>query len=608
MPTDVVMPQMGESIFEGTITKWLKKPGDKVQRDEPLFEISTDKVDAEIPAPSSGVLKEIKIQAGATVQVNTVVGVIDGDGAGASTSAPQSSAPQNQPVAQPAPQATQAAPARTQPAPQADGTSTPKQPPATEAAPAAQAGGDGGPATDVLMPQMGESIFEGTITKWLKKVGDKVQRDEPLFEISTDKVDAEIPAPTTGVLREIKVKEGATVQVNTVVAVIGGAGTTAGGAGAAAAAKPAAQPAAAPQPPPAQPQRVPESLSVAAQEEPVAQAREEIEETEGREEVRSSPLVRRIARENNIDLGRVPGTGLGGRISKQDILSFIQQHGPGGAGRPQPVAPPPSQRAPQQPVQQQYQQAPPQQQQAAAPAPQLPELAGELVPMTPMRKKIADRMVESRRTSAHVHTIFKVDMTRIVKMREQIRKGWEARHGVKLTYMPFIAKALMHGIRTKPIVNSSVVNDGIQYHKNVNIGIAVALEWGLIVPVLKGAENLSFVGLQRAITDLGERARGKKLKPDDVQGGTITITNPGIYGPQFGTPIILQPQVAILGMGGIFKEPTVITDKDGNDSIAIRHILRLVLGYDHRIIDGADADQFMVAVRDYLENFSDDIG
>jgi pyruvate dehydrogenase E2 component (dihydrolipoamide acetyltransferase) len=574
------------------------------------------------------VLKEIKIQAGATVQVNTVVGVIDADGAGASTSAPQASA------AQPAPQASapqnQAAPAKTQPAPQANGTPTPKQPPATEAAPAApsqttpapQGGGDGGPGTDVLMPQMGESIFEGTITKWLKKVGDKVQRDEPLFEISTDKVDAEIPAPTTGVLREIKVNEGATVQVNSVVAVIGGAGTTAGGAGttaggagAPAAAKPAAQPAAAPQPAPAQPQRVPESFSVAAREEPVAQAREEIEETEGREGVRSSPLVRRIARENNIDLGRVPGTGLGGRISKQDILSFIQQHGPGGAGRPQPVAPPPAppiQRAPQpqvQPAQQQQAayQAPPAQQVSAVPQP-LPELAGEFIPMTAMRKKIADRMVESRRTSAHVHTIFKVDMTRIVKMREQMRKGWEARHGVKLTFMPFIAKALMHGIRTKPVVNSSVINDGIQYHKNVNIGIAVALEWGLIVPVVKGAENLSFVGLQRAITDLGERARGKKLKPDDVQGGTITITNPGIYGPQFGTPIILQPQVAILGMGGIFKEPTVITDKDGNDSIAIRHILRLVLGYDHRIIDGADADQFMVAVRDYLENFKDDIG
>jgi 2-oxoglutarate dehydrogenase E2 component (dihydrolipoamide succinyltransferase) len=228
--------------------------------------------------------------------------------------------------------------------------------------------------------------------------------------------------------------------------------------------------------------------------------------------------------------------------------------------------------------------------------------------MTPMRKKIAERMVESKHTSAHVHTVFKVDMTRIVRMREKVRKQWEARHGVKLTYMPFIAKALMHGIRTKPVVNSSVVGDAIQYHKSVNIGIAVALEWGLIVPVVKGAENLSFVGLQRAITDVGERARAKKLVPDEVQGGTITITNPGIFGPQFGTPIILQPQVAILGMGGIFKEPVVVTDADGNDSIAVRHIIRLVLGYDHRIIDGADADQFMVAVREYLENFNEDIG
>ena len=228
--------------------------------------------------------------------------------------------------------------------------------------------------------------------------------------------------------------------------------------------------------------------------------------------------------------------------------------------------------------------------------------------MTPMRRKIAERMVESKRTSAHVHTIFKVDMTRIVKLREKARRQWEERHGVKLTYMPFVAKALMHGIRLKPIINASVVGDSIQYHKNINIGIAVALEWGLIVPVVKGAENLSFVGLQRAITNVGERARGKKLTLDDVQGGTITITNPGIFGPQFGTPIILQPQVAILGMGGIFKEPVVITDEQGNDSIAIRHIIRLVLGYDHRIIDGADADQFMVAVRDYLEKFDEDIG
>ena len=228
--------------------------------------------------------------------------------------------------------------------------------------------------------------------------------------------------------------------------------------------------------------------------------------------------------------------------------------------------------------------------------------------MTPMRKKIAERMVESKHTSAHVHTVFKVDMTRIVKLREKVRRQWEERHGVKLTFMPFIAKALMHGIRLKPVVNASVVGDAIQYHKNINIGIAVALDWGLIVPVVKSAENLSFVGLQRAVTDVGERARSKKLTLDDVQGGTITITNPGIFGPQFGTPIILQPQVAILGMGGIFKEPTVITDENGNDSIGIRHIIRLVLGYDHRIIDGAEADQFMVAVRDYLEKFDEDIG
>ncbi len=584
MPTDVLMPQMGESIFEGTITKWLKKPGEKVQRDEPLFEISTDKVDAEIPAPAAGVLKEIKVKEGATVQVNTVVGVIDADGAGAAaTSAPAKAAPQ-----------ADGAPAAQQPP--VTEKSAPVQQEAPQAPSAAPSGANGGAGTDVVMPQMGESIFEGTITKWLKKVGDKVQRDEPLFEISTDKVDAEIPAPTSGVLREIKVKEGTTVQVNSVVAVIGGAGSPgkAAPAQAAAPSKPAPVPAApqaqAPPPPPAQ----------AQQHEVIGFPGSESGRAEG-ERVRSSPLVRRIARENNVDLGRVPGTGLGGRISKQDIENFISQHG---AGRAAQAAPPPPARTVQVP----------QQQAAAQPAPRpsappaIQVVPGELVPMTPMRKKIAERMVESKHTSAHVHSIFKVDMTRIAKFREKNRKAWEARNGVKLTFMPFIAKAMLHGIRVKPIVNSSVVGDAIQYHKNVNIGIAVALDWGLIVPVVKGAENLSFVGLQRAISDLGERARSKKLVPDDVQGGTITITNPGIFGPQFGLPIILQPQVAILGMGGIFKEPVVITDEDGNDSIAVRHIIRLSIGYDHRIIDGADADQFMVAVREYLENFNEDIG
>src|SRR5438309_146405 len=321
------------------------------------------------------------------------------------------------------------------------------------------------------------------------------------------------------------------------------------------------------------------------------------------ERLRSSPLVRRMARENNVDLNQVPGTGLGGRISKNDIQNFIQQHGQGG-GRPQMVSAPQQSR----PAQQQAAQPQQQTQMQPVPVPQIQVVPGEVVPMTPMRKKIAERMVESKRTSAHVHSVFKVDMTRIAKFREKNRKAWEARNGVKLTYMPFIAKAMLHGIRVKPILNASVVGDAIQYHKSVNIGIAVALDWGLIVPVVKGAENLSFVGLQRAISDLGERARGKKLVPDDVQGGTITITNPGIFGPQFGLPIILQPQVAILGMGGIFKEPVVVTDEDGNDSIAVRHIIRLSVGYDHRIIDGADADQFMVAVREYLENFNEDIG
>jgi pyruvate dehydrogenase E2 component (dihydrolipoamide acetyltransferase) len=454
------------------------------------------------------------------------------------------------------------------------------------------------------MPQMGESIFEGTITKWLKKVGDKVQRDEPLFEISTDKVDAEIPAPAAGVLREIKVKEGTTVQVNSVVAVIGGAGLQ--GKAAPAQAAPAKPQAAQPQA--AQPQAV--QAQPAQQQQSQAQQPQQVvtfpasDRGQDGERLRSSPLVRRMARENNVDLNQVPGTGLGGRISKSDIQSFIQQHGQGG-GRPQMVSAPPQSR----PAQQQQAQQPQQQAQTQpVPVPQIQTVPGEVVPMTPMRKKIAERMVESKHTSAHVHSVFKVDMTRIARFREKNRKAWEARNGVKLTYLPFIAKALLHGIRVKPIINSSVVGDGIQYHKNVNIGIAVALEWGLIVPVVKGAENLSFVGLQRAIVDLGERARTKKLKPDDVQSGTITITNPGIYGPQFGLPIILQPQVAILGMGGIFKEPVVVTDEDGNDSIAVRHIIRLSVGYDHRIIDGADADQFMVAVREYLENFNEDIG
>ena len=539
MPTDVVMPQMGESITEGTITKWLKKPGDTVQRDEPLFEISTDKVDAEIPSPSAGTLKEIKIAEGTTVQINTVVCTIDEAGS-AST-----------PADAPAKDETAAAPA-------AD-TVTPAavdKPAATQGNPPTT----GGPGTEVLMPQMGESITEGTITKWLKKVGDTVQRDEPIFEISTDKVDAEIPSPVAGILSEIKVAEGATVTINTVVAVIGSA---AGKAAPTAAAAPKA-----PTPAPAAPAAA-----------PVAAA------SEG-ERVRSSPLVRKIAKDNNVDLSQVAGTGASGRITKTDIVSHLEQGPKPVVAAPAPPVPPPAAAKP------------------AAPQPQ----PGELVPMSKMRAIIAQRMVESKRTSPHVHTVFKVDMTRIVKLREKEKAKYEQRNGVKLTYMPFITRAAIVALRKHPVVNGSIEGEAIRYNKNINIGIAVALDWGLIVPVIKQAEEKNFLGIARAIVDVADRARGKKLAPDEISGGTFTLTNSGIFGEQFGTPIINQPQSAILGIGGLNKEAEVLTDKDGNDSIAIRSIQRFTLGFDHRIVDGADAGKFMSDFKAYLENWSEDIG
>ena len=476
--------------------------------------------------------------------------------------------------------------------------------------------------TDVIMPQMGESIFEGTITKWLKQPGEKVQRDEPLFEISTDKVDAEIPAPVSGTLQDIKVQAGATVQVNTVVGTIAGEGEAAGAAPSAPAATTAppapaggdgsrstqtevAQPPSGEEPkqPPA-PQADKQSAQPSPDEKAGVEREQQgkvLEYPEGgeQERLRSSPLVRRIAKENKVDLAQVPGTGLGGRITKDDIESFIAKHGAGGA---QPAAPvkPAAASAP------------------SAPAPAMPATVtplqpvagvtpGEVVPMSVMRKKIAERMVISKRTSAHVHGVFEVDMTRIVKLRENMKAKFEQATGNKLTFTPFFARAVVHGIRKWPIINSSVEGENIHYHASINLGIAVALDWGLIVPVVKNAEERSFVGLQRAITDLGERARTKKLKPDEVQGGTFTITNPGIFGAKFGMPIINQPQVAILGVGGILKKPVVVTDKDGNDSIAIRSMMHLSIGYDHRIVDGAVADQFMAEVKQFLENWNEEL-
>jgi len=447
--------------------------------------------------------------------------------------------------------------------------------------------------TDVIMPQMGESIFEGTITKWLKQPGEKVQRDEPLFEISTDKVDAEIPAPASGTLQDIKVQAGATVQVNTVVGTIAGEGEAAAAPSAPAPAAPAGGDGSRPaQAEVAQPAKV-EAPKASAPVEETAEAGEQ-----GR--VRSSPLVRKIAKDNNVDLAKVTGTGLGGRITKEDIESFVAKHG---AGAAQPAAAKTAASAAQS---------------EPAQAPSVPPVTtplspvggvtpGQVVPMSVMRKKIAEHMVASKRTSAHVHGVFEVDMTRVVKLREKMKAKFEQATGNKLTYTPFFARAVVHGIRKWPIINSSVEGENIHYHASINLGIAVALDWGLIVPVVKNAEERSFVGLQRAISDLGERARAKKLKPEEVQGGTFTITNPGIFGAKFGMPIISQPQVAILGVGGITKKPVVVTDKDGNDSIAIRSMMHLSIGYDHRIIDGAVADQFMVEVKKFLENWNEEL-
>jgi 2-oxoglutarate dehydrogenase E2 component (dihydrolipoamide succinyltransferase) len=480
--------------------------------------------------------------------------------------------------------------------------------------------------TDIVMPQMGESIFEGTITKWLKKPGDKVQRDEPLFEISTDKVDAEIPAPTAGVLKEIKVPEGTTVQVNTVVGTIAAEGETAATTTSAPASPQPAKPAKpqAPEPaktagatkggtastdggaqsrPAAQPAAQTQPQAVAQHAESVIEFPHGEEQETGGERVRSSPLVRRMARENSVDLNQVPGSGLGGRITKEDVLKFIDQRGRPTARGPQ-VAQPAAVSQPTAQGRPSYQ--------AGTVAPAMPsgqpiDIPGEIVPMSPMRKKIAERMVESKRTSAHVHSAFQIDMTRVMSLREREKRSFEQRTGTRLTVMPFFCRAAIEAMRNYPIINASVEGDNIHYHRNINLGIAVSLDWGLIVPVIKNSEELNFLGIQRAIIDLADRARAKKLVPEEVSSGTFTVTNPGQYGQMFGLPIIMQPQVAILGVSSIKKQPVVVSDENG-DSIAIRSIGHIVLGYDHRVIDGAVADQYLRDLKNYLENWTEALG
>ena len=466
-------------------------------------------------------------------------------------------------------------------------------------------------STEVVMPQMGESIAEGTITKWMKKVGERVERDEPLFEISTDKVDAEIPSPAAGTLTEIRAKEGETVEVNTVVAVLDG--DQAGSAIASATPKPIEeqpakteasapappppaptphQAAPAPQPPPsaarpappppppieAKPAPAPPAETHSKQDETIPSA-DELRRT------KSSPLVRKIAQEHGVDISKLEGTGLSGRVTKNDILSFIESGTPAAPPQRQPETAAPAAPASEMP----------------APPPSRPQVGDRVEPMSVMRKKIAEHMVLSRRTSAHVTTVYEIDMTRIARLRDQHRDAFYQRTGTKLTFMPFIFEAVNKGLRKFPIFNAQVSGEQIVYKQDINLGMAVALDWGLIVPVIKRADDLSISGLARAANDLADRARTKQLKPDEVTGGTFTITNPGVFGGLFGTPIINQPQLAILGVGKIEKRAKVMTSADGDDFIGIRWMAYFALSFDHRVIDGADAERFLAFVKEQLE-------
>ena len=582
MSVEVVMPQMGESITEGTVSKWLKKVGERVEKDEAVLEISTDKVDAEVPSPGAGTLLEIRHDEGETVEVGTVLAVIGSE-------SEQPAASSGQPVQK------QEAAAVSAPAPPPVEVHEPEPVVAAVAAPANSAAGSGD-AADVVMPQMGESITEGTVSKWIKKVGDQIEKDEPLLEISTDKVDAEVPSPAGGKLLEILVQEGETVEVGAVLARVGSSSG-------ASARTPTPNPSA-PAPVVAQPATI---------EQPAPQVRAASAGTNGGgnghgistvDELRrskSSPLVRNIAKEHGIDITRIPGSGISGRVTKKDILSFIES---GAALRPEDLL---RKDAPTAPSVSRVPTSQPSTRKPAHAAPEAVAMGEDRVEkMSVMRKKIADHMVFSKQTSAHVTSVYEIDMTNVARFRQQHKDDFQQKFGTKLTFMPFIFQGVTNAIKRFRIVNSQVSGDQIIYKADINLGMAVALDWGLIVPVIKNADTLSLSELATKANDLADRARTKRLNPDEVQGGTFTITNPGVFGGLFGTPIINQPQVAILCVGTIEKRPKVVTSADGDDSIAIRTMAYFALTYDHRIVDGADAEKFLAFLKDYLENTSFD--
>ncbi|MGO4363202.1 2-oxoglutarate dehydrogenase, E2 component, dihydrolipoamide succinyltransferase [Terrabacter sp. RAF57] len=607
MSERVTMPALGESVTEGTVTRWLKNVGDRVEVDEPLLEVSTDKVDTEIPSPVAGTLQEILAQEDDTVPVGADLAVI-GDG-----EAPASGG--DAPAAEQAPEPEQAAPAPEAPSTEQEPQAATSEPEAeqAEAPQAAASSSGGGDGQTVTMPALGESVTEGTVTRWLKSEGDEVAVDEPLLEVSTDKVDTEIPSPVAGTLTKILVQEDDTVPVGADLAVIGG--------GAAAA---ATEPAKAPEPEPEkapEPEPEPEKAPEPAAEAPKAPAQEQPEEatqeaagkpadaerapaqqspeaaaptasaaTPSRDDAAAyvTPLVRKLANQHGVDLGSITGTGVGGRIRKQDVLDAAEA---AKAPAPAPAAPAAAPAAPAASAPSGASSA------AAAVSPK----RGTREKMTRLRKVIATRMVESLQVSAQLTTVVEVDLTKVARLRAKVKSDFEAREGTKLSFLPFLALAATEALKAHPMVNASIDGDEVVYHGSENLSIAVDTEKGLIVPVVKNAGDLNIAGLARAIADVAARTRSNKITPDDLAGGTFTITNTGSRGALFDTPIINQPQVAILGTGAIVKRPVVVTDADGGETIAIRSMMYLALSYDHRIVDGADAARFLGTMKARLE-------
>jgi 2-oxoglutarate dehydrogenase E2 component (dihydrolipoamide succinyltransferase) len=589
MPVSVTMPRLGESVTEGTVTRWLKQEGERVEADEPLLEVSTDKVDTEIPSPAAGVLSRIVVGEDETADVGSELAVIAGDGEEVG-SAP---APAAEPAAQAAPAAVQAAP---QPEPEPAALTTPSaEKPVEQEAPAPQTAAPtaGGEGTAVKMPALGESVTEGTVTRWLKQVGDTVEVDEPLLEVSTDKVDTELPSPVAGTVLEIKVPEDETAEVGAELAIIGTPGS--------APAAPAPQQSPAPQP--AEP--VIESAPAPALEpaaEPVpsqspAPPAETVQANGAGDAGYVTPLVRKLAAEKGVDLASLTGTGVGGRIRKQDVLEAADKAAAAKAAAAQAAAPKP---------------APAPASEQAAPKPAVSPLRGRTEKLTRTRATIARRMVESLHISAQLTTVVEVDITKVAQLRNKAKADFLAKHGVKLSFLPFLALAAVEALREHPVVNSSIDQEAgtVTYHDGEHLAVAVDTPKGLLVPVIRDAGDLNLAGLAKRIADVADRTRNNKISPDELSGGTFTLTNTGSRGALFDTPIINQPQVAILGTGAVVKRAVVVDDPNLGELIVPRSMIYLALSYDHRIVDGADAARFLVTMKDRLEagHFEPDLG